>query len=188
MQRKAARPAAKGAMRAAGIRPGRSGWISAGDTMSQVCYFAYGSNMSAARLSERLSRFGEALIERWPGIVEGYRLTFNKVSSRQDWVGFANIEAAADCRVEGTLNAMSARALDALDSIELVPLHYRRAGVLVRDRATGRLTLAVTYVANPAMVRPNLRPTRDYLDHLLAAADVLPRAYLDHVRAVECWT
>lgn len=69
--------------------------------MSQVCYFAYGSNMSAARLSERLSRFGEALIERWPGIVDGYRLTFNKVSSRQDWVGFANIEAAADCRVEG---------------------------------------------------------------------------------------
>ncbi|CAJ6545731.1 AIG2-like family protein [Burkholderia pseudomallei] len=54
--------------------------------------------------------------------------------------------------------------------------------------ATGRLTFAVTYVANPAMVRPNLRPTRDYLDHLLAAADVLPRAYLDHVRAVECWT
>ncbi|MET5012403.1 gamma-glutamylcyclotransferase, partial [Burkholderia pseudomallei] len=84
---------------------------------------------------------------------------------------------AADCRGEGTLTAMRARALDARDSIELDPLHYRRAAVLVRDGATGRLTFAVTDDANPAMVRPNLRPKRVYLDHLRAAADVLPRAY-----------
>ncbi len=155
--------------------------------MSQLCYFAYGSNMSEARLRERLARFGEVLLDRRPGIIHGYRLTFNKVSSQHDHIGFANIEPASDGEVEGTLNLMLPGALDALDSIELVPHHYRRAAVRVRDVASGRLTAAFTYVANPEMVRPNLRPTRDYLDHLLAAADVLPGAYLDRVRAVECW-
>lgn len=52
---------------------------------------------------------------------------------------------------------------------------------------TGALVPAFTYVANPDMVRPNLKPTRDYLAHLLAANDVLPVTYLDDVRAVECW-
>jgi gamma-glutamylcyclotransferase len=155
--------------------------------MSQICYFAYGSNMNEAHLSARLARFGETLLDRRPGILHGYRLTFNKVSSQHDHIGFANIEPADGSDVEGTLNAMHPHALDALDSIELVPHHYRRASVLVRDAATGRLTPAFTYVANPEMVRPNLKPTRDYLAHLLAAADVLPGAYLDRVRAVECW-
>ncbi|QUP56933.1 gamma-glutamylcyclotransferase (plasmid) [Ralstonia syzygii] len=155
--------------------------------MSQIYYFAYGSNMSRSRLTERLSRYGEGLLERRPGVLDGYRLAFNKVSSQHDWVGFANIVPMVGARVEGTLNAMHPRALDALDAIELVPHHYRRASVLVTDAATGALVPAFTYVANPDMVRPNLKPTRDYLAHLLAADDVLPVTYLDDVRAVECW-
>lgn len=150
-------------------------------------YFAYGSNMNPARLAERLARCGERLLARRCGTLEGWRLAFDKVSSQQDWVGYANVVQAAGCRVEGTLNAMSPKALDALDAIELVPQHYRRARVLVRDSVTGQRLAAFTYVANPGMVRPNLKPTRDYIDHLLAGADLLPGSYLDALRSVECW-
>ncbi|KVN30789.1 hypothetical protein WJ63_08475 [Burkholderia pyrrocinia] len=156
--------------------------------MSRIYYFAYGSNMSRSRLAERLARHGETLLERRAAILDGYRLAFNKVSSKHDWIGFANIVPAAGARVEGTLNAISPHALDVLDSIELVPHHYLRTGVLATDALTGAPIAAFAYVANPEMVRPNLKPTRDYLAHLLAADDILPMTYLDDVRAVECWT
>ncbi len=151
-------------------------------------YFAYGSNMNATRLAERLARCGERLLERRCSTLEGYRLAFDKVSSQQDWVGYANVVPATGCRVEGTLNAMSPKAIETLDAIELVPHHYHRVRVLVRDAATGTRLAAFTYVANPGMVRPNLKPTRDYIEHLLAGADVLPGSYLDALRSVECWS
>ncbi len=150
-------------------------------------YFAYGSNMNPARLAERLSRCGEHLLERRCGTLDGWRLAFDKVSSQQDWVGYANVVQAAGCRVEGTLNAMRPKAIETLDAIELVPHHYRRVRVLVRDAGTGTRLPAFTYVANPGMVRPNLKPTRDYIAHLLAGADVLPDSYLETLRAMECW-
>lgn len=152
-----------------------------------VLYFAYGSNMNEGRLRERLSRSGQDLLERRCAALEGYRLAFDKVSSQQGWVGFANIVPCPDGRVEGTLNAMRPAALDALDAIELVPHHYHRRRVLVRD-ATGVILPALTYVAHPDMVRANLKPTRDYIDHLLAGGDILPGEYLELLRGVECWT
>lgn len=144
--------------------------------------------MSGARLAERLARFGESLLDRRYATLAGWRLTFDKVSSQQDWVGYANIVAHEGGRVDGTLNTMSLRALEALDSIELVPNHYSRCEVAVTDADSGRVIPAFTYLANPAMIRSNLKPTRDYIEHLLAASDVLPAAYLDQLKCVECWT
>lgn len=155
--------------------------------MTAAYYFAYGSNMNSSRLCERLSRAGQALLGRRHGSLAGYRLTFDKVSSQQAWVGYANIVPDARSHVEGTLNAMSAQALETLDAVELVPHHYQRVLLPVRDAASGQIVQAHAYIANPRMVRQNLKPTRDYIDHLLAAADVLPPGYLAGLMQVECW-
>jgi gamma-glutamylcyclotransferase len=152
----------------------------------RICYFAYGSNMDAPRLRERLRRGDESLAERRHCILERYRLAFDKVSSKDDRIGFANIVADAKGRVEGTLNVVSARGLDILDAVELVPHHYTRDYVFVRDPASGDLIRAATYIANPRMIRPNLLPDRAYLAYLLAAADVLSPAYIAELFATKC--
>ena len=50
-------------------------------------YFAYGSNMDGDRLRERGVRF----YKRERGVLEGYRLVFNKRSSKGSREGYANI-------------------------------------------------------------------------------------------------
>jgi cation transport regulator ChaC len=153
----------------------------------RIYYFAYGSNMDAPRLRERLRRGDENFAERRHCILERYRLAFDKVSSKDDRIGFANIVPDATGRVEGTLNLLSARGLDILDAVELVPHHYTRSYVLVREPVSGDLIRAATYVANPQMIRPNLRPDKAYLAYLLAAADVLSPAYIAEIFATKCW-
>lgn len=150
-------------------------------------YFAYGSNMNAPRLRERLVARGGALGERRHATLGGYRLTFDKVSSTQSWVGFANIVPERHSQVEGTINRLSAGALKILDEVEIVPHHYRRHYVVVRDSCSGKKIVAATYIANPQMVRPDLRPTKDYLAHLLAGMDLLSPLYGAMLKAVECW-
>ena len=151
-----------------------------------VYYFAYGSNMSALRLSERLVKRGEVLIERQHATLYGYRLTFDKVSSTKAWEGFANIVPDLGGRVEGTINMLSEGGLQVLDRVELVPHHYHRRYVTVHETRTEKKILAATYIANPEMIRSELRPTKEYLIHLLQAADVLSSDYAALLRKIEC--
>ena len=53
--------------------------------------------------------------------------------------------------------------------------HYERRIVPVVRADTGETVDAVTYVA--LLVGEELRPTRDYLGHLLAGRDLLPDEY-----------
>lgn len=155
--------------------------------MDTFLYFAYGSNMSEPRLRERLGRIGERLLERRHGVLRDYRLVFDKVASRTPTVGFANVVPDPGAKTEGTLNRVTARGLKILDEIEIVPTHYVRTDVQVVDSATGRTVPAVAYVGHPSMVRPALRPTRDYMAHLFAGGDVLSAGYLAELQAVSCW-
>lgn len=151
-----------------------------------IPYFAYGSNMNMERLRERLGREGHQLLGRRRATLHDYRLVFNKRSSFEAGVGYANIEWSGAGLVEGTLNDMSEEALALLDRIELVPDHYRRALVHVHDWESKSAVRAWTYLAQPAMLCPKVRPTRDYIGHLLEARDVLPDHYLGSLAAVEC--
>lgn len=151
-----------------------------------IPYFAYGSNMNAERLRARLAREGHQLLGRRRATLRDYRLVFNKRSSFEAGVGYANIEPCPAAVVEGTLNDMSEEALALLDRIELVPVHYRRARLEVQDWDKGSAVLAWTYVGQPPMLCPRVRPTRDYIGHLLQAGDVLPDQYLGSLAEVEC--
>jgi gamma-glutamylcyclotransferase len=151
-----------------------------------IPYFAYGSNMNMERLRERLGREGHQLLGRRRATLHDYRLVFNKRSSFEAGVGYANIEPSGASLVEGTLNDMSEAALALLDRIELVPVHYRRILVQVHDWEKSSPVRAWTYLAQPDMLCPEVLPTRDYIGHLLEARDVLPDQYLGSLAEVEC--
>lgn len=139
-------------------------------------YFAYGSNMNAVRLfEERLKPEGVASVERIAGRLDGWRLAFNK-QGRVPGTGAGNIVAASGEAVHGTLNLLPEKGFEVLDRYEGVAGgHYERQIVPVCRGDTGAMVEAITYVA--LLTADDLRPTREYLGHLLAGRDLLPADY-----------
>jgi hypothetical protein len=77
---------------------------------------------------------------------------------------------------------MPLAGLDVLDVWEGVAGgHYERRAVPVVRADTGETVEAVTYIA--LLVGEGLRPTRDYLGHLLAGRDLLPQKYWEWLKA-----
>jgi cation transport regulator ChaC len=146
-------------------------------------YFAYGSNMNPARLvDDRLRPKGVAHGLRVGGRLDGWRLTFDKIARAPKGAGAGNIVVAPGEVVHGTLNEMPSAGLDVLDVWEGVAGgHYERRTVPVVRADTGNTVEAITYVA--LLVGEGLRPTRDYLSHLLAGRDLLPADYWQRLRA-----
>jgi cation transport regulator ChaC len=141
-------------------------------------YFAYGSNMNPARLLDgRLALQGVAMGERIGGRLDGWQLAFNKIArSPSTGAGAGNIVVAPGKVVHGTLNALPDAGFDVLDVWEGVASgHYERRTVPVVRADTGETVEAIAYVA--LMVGEGLRPTREYLGHLLAGQDLLPAEY-----------
>jgi len=147
-------------------------------------YFAYGSNMSAAVLAKRLVRDSESFRRR-RAVLADYKLVFNKVSSTNPIIGYANVVPARGHRVEGILNELDTPALAHLDSVELVPHHYTRSQVTVTD-SDGSEVVAEIYTAQPTWIRGQLIPLRSYVDTLLGGDDLLSMEYLAPLRAMKC--
>ncbi|MDH7577868.1 MAG: gamma-glutamylcyclotransferase [Bacillota bacterium] len=112
-------------------------------------------------------------------------LEFNKASRNIPGTGFANIVPCLGSVVKGILYAVTEEELGKLDRYEGVPLHYRRHRVNIEQRDIGQVVSAVTYVANPERVRNGMKPTREYLNHLLAGADCLSEEHVRRLWAVE---
>ncbi|MDP2331307.1 MAG: gamma-glutamylcyclotransferase [Reyranella sp.] len=146
-------------------------------------YFAYGSNMSAARLFEdRLKPEGVAWGDRIGGRLDGWRLTFDKHARTPPGAGAGNIVMAAGAAVQGTLNALPRRGFDVLDIHEGVAGgHYERRTLPVVRADNGETVEAIVYVA--LKVTTGLRPTRAYLAFLLAGGDLLPADYFERLKA-----
>ncbi|MFO1080122.1 MAG: gamma-glutamylcyclotransferase family protein [Reyranellaceae bacterium] len=141
-----------------------------------IWYFAYGSNMDATRLGERLATQRLAVAARVGGRLDGWRLAFDKRARAPAGAGAGNIVPAAGAVVHGTLNRVPVAALDVLDFYEGVAGgHYERRTLAVVRADTGESVETVTYVA--LRVADGLRPTRAYLAHLLAGRDLLPADY-----------
>ena len=140
-------------------------------------YFAYGSNMNAVRLfEERLQPEGVPRGERIAGRLDGWRLAFNKRARAPLGAGAGNIVPVTDASVHGTLNLLPARGFEILDRYEGVAGgHYEQRNMPVVRADTGQMMEAITYVA--LLAGDDLRPTRDYLGHLLAGRDLLPDDY-----------
>ncbi len=155
----------------------------AGMTQGVSWYFAYGSNMNVARLLEaRLKPERVELGERICGRLDGWSLAFDKKARSPAGAGAGNIRPApAEC-VYGTLNALPPKGFEVLDYWEgVADGHYERRTIPVVRTDTGEAVEAITYVA--LLTADGLRPTRDYLGHLLAGRDLLPADYWERLSA-----
>jgi cation transport regulator ChaC len=148
-------------------------------------YFAYGSNCNPAVMNRK----GVSFTSRRQAVLRGFRLLFNKKAMRRslpDGIGFANINEDAGGAVEGILYEIVDDDLEKLDRSERYPDHYDRIDVTV-ESDSGRHRCC-TYRAQPDKVCAGLKPSRNYLNHILAAGDFLSRQYyeaLDKSQAYE---
>jgi hypothetical protein len=113
------------------------------------------------------------------------RLTFDKRSREHPRGGHANLTFDPRDRVEGVLYRLRGPdEIVLMDRFEHTPISYRRE--IVEVQAEDEVMPAWTYFANPAVIRPNLRPERAYLAHLLAGRAYLSDAYHTFLAATEC--
>ena len=147
-------------------------------------YFAYGSNMNAGILAQRLGKDNPSDFRRRSGILLDHSIAFSKVSSSDSQIGYANIEPCKGSRVEGVINELTDGELDMLDSIELVPVHYNRMQFGILDVKRETRVQAFAYVANPAMVLAGLKPLSTYVDTLLDASDMLSDVYVQFLSSL----
>ena len=144
-------------------------------------YFAYGSNMNAARVRQR----GLQVIGRRGATLANCRLVFDKMAGNQPGVGHANLVRAPGEVVEGVLYDLAhVTEILKMDPFEQAPVNYTREAVAVAVGA--EVVWAWTYYANSARRARNLRPSQNYLDHLLAGSELLSESYSEALRSVEC--
>lgn len=128
-------------------------------------YFAYGSNMLAARLAHRCPSASVV----GPASAAGHRLTFEKASS--DGSGKAMLAAEADSMlsVPGVLFEIALADRPGLDEAEGVGFGYQRADDFpVTTGRNGKIVEATTYLAT--RVDPRLKPYDWYLALVIAGA------------------
>ncbi len=148
-------------------------------------YFAYGTNMNPAILEQKELPF----LTRQRALLHGYALRFNKRSLRPrlpSTIGFANIVERPGEQVEGVLYDMPDSALERLDSLERCPAHYQRIRVeLEIDAGTSD---AYSYTAQPDKVADGLLPSRNYINHILAARAFLSDGYVRRLERLRTYS
>ena len=145
-------------------------------------YFAYGSNLSAARLRESCpSARLEAI-----GVVPGHRLAFTRRSER--WGGgVADIRPDPGAEVRGVvwrIPAGEGAALDRQEGVHAQPPRYRRLEVAVTTAAGAVLDCLAYQVAEPEA--EHVAPSAAYLETMLRGAREagLPPAYVARLAAI----
>lgn len=139
-------------------------------------YFAYGSNMSEERMISRHISYESRTFAK----LTGYKLIFNKQASKGNYV-YANIMVSENDIIEGVLYEFPDVEISKLDKFEGVPNHYRKIQVNIEDQ-NGTIASAITYVAKEDKIVDGLLPQKEYLNHLLAAQDLLSPLYFEKLK------
>ena len=139
-------------------------------------YFAFGSNMSAQRMHERLgwspSRSG--------AILSDYEMIFNKHSNDG---GKANIMSSPGNIVEGILYSVNEKDLLILDKYEGVSYkQYKRYEIEVRDNNKNFIPAVAYKALNTGKVSA---PTEEYLNYILEGKEFLSPGYYTKLKFTE---
>jgi gamma-glutamylcyclotransferase len=144
-----------------------------------LLYFAYGSNMAAARLASRVRPVRRICIAS----LRRHRLAFHKVSDA-DGSGKCDAAKTGDAadRVLGVVYALSSTSLAALDRFEGCGFGYARRRVIVH-RWDGHPLEVETYIAT--RTDPDRVPFDWYKEHVVrgAVAAGLPAGYIAKIEA-----
>ena len=140
--------------------------------LTPLHYFAYGSNMNPQRVAARkLPTLGDPK----SAVLHNYKLLFNKISRYRVGAASANIVPSFGSSVYGVVYQLrDERAIRSMDPFENSPEDYAREPVFVHlssdDFNSESMTIAAwTYIAKPHAMDDRLRPTREYVEHLLAS-------------------
>jgi len=117
-------------------------------------------------------------------ILKKYKLEFNKSSDVCPEAVFANIEPEESGIVEGTLYDVSETDILKLDKFEKFPDHYQKiwVDVYLNNSTSSR---AITYIAHSERIQNGLKPSKEYMDHLLKGCDCLSEDYCNKLRSIE---
>lgn len=142
-------------------------------------YFAYGSNMSLARLRSRVSSARSLGM----GILEQHQLRFHKISKDGSAKCDAFLTGDPSHQVFGVLYTIEAGQKPLLDEVEGVGQGYEEKVITINDTG-GNLSSAFTYYATH--IDDTLSPYSWYLNHVLIGAKEgsLPKGYIAELNAV----
>jgi gamma-glutamylcyclotransferase (GGCT)/AIG2-like uncharacterized protein YtfP len=130
---------------------------------------AYGSNLSLARLADRVGTVRE--IQK--GYIAEFDLAFNKRADRRTRKSYANITfSGVQGRCPAVAYKLTAEQIETLDGHEGVPDNYSRISVSF-SAESGESRIVETYIASPDALLANASPRADYLDHIM-------KGYADH--------
>ncbi|XP_020904944.1 uncharacterized protein LOC110243206 [Exaiptasia diaphana] len=143
-------------------------------------YFAYGSNLNAERMKERQAVY----TRREHAVLRGYKLEFAFNSG--SGFGSATVVPEENSNVHGALYTLEKGGLAKLDIFEWVPRGgYERINVKVY-RSNGEAVDCTAYVCTEKFFKLGLRPSKEYLGHLLKGKDLLPSSYYSFLENHEC--
>ncbi len=126
-------------------------------------YFAYGSNMNIYRLTSRLGYTPKGI----PITLPNYKLCFNKVADGRQH-GYANVMPEEGSSVQGIGYFVRLKDIHKLDIFEGLGYHYTRKNITVCF--SDMKTSASIYIACKKVTRTGLKPTPEYLKHLILGA------------------
>jgi len=145
-----------------------------------INYFAYGSNISENRmLNERKINF----TSRKLATLKNYKLLFNKVSKKNCYLGFANVVESDGDIVEGTLYEICDSDINIIDRFEganTTPKHYYRKTIEVI--CDDKIVNAIIYIANPIMIKDDIKPDKNYLNYILEGKDIFSSEYYEKLK------
>jgi gamma-glutamylcyclotransferase len=148
----------------------------------KIFYFAYGSNMDRRRMIER----GVRILSEKVGFIEGWKLVFNKIATSYPGSGYANITKEKNSKVYGVLYEIENSDLKNLDEYEGYPTHYKRERITVILNNDKKI-IAEVYIAQTNQTREGLKPTEEYMKHLIDGAKQhnLPSSYIKFLESIE---
>ena len=140
-----------------------------------ILYFAYGSNMSAARMKQRLG--WEA--PRRAATLRDFQLVFDQAGFNDPSWSPANIRSEQGGLVEGMVYEVEEKDLKILDGYEK---YYQR--LEVRVMATQEKNLdAVTYLSKKPQGEKS--PSQEYLNFLLEGKNFISREYFKELSRIQ---
>lgn len=150
--------------------------------MTDLWYFAYGSNMQPATFSGRRGIVPSRAV---PARLDGWQLVFDKPPLLPIGEGFANVVEAQGSRVLGVAYAVTTSDLEHIDFSEGVLIdNYRRVSVRIASLAEPGVALdAFTLTSHRR--DPALCPSRRYMTLLIEGAEThgLPAEYVAWLRS-----
>jgi gamma-glutamylcyclotransferase (GGCT)/AIG2-like uncharacterized protein YtfP len=126
---------------------------------------------------------GIDFISRTFGILRNYKLVFNKLSSKNSKEGFANIITCQDSIVEGAIYEINDSDIFLLDKYEGIPKHYYRKNIEVQNN--NGMVNCIVYISNESKIIEGLKPSEDYLNHILKGKDLFTENYYNKLRNTE---